>query len=72
MQNAYTKRFLGIIIVLVNRFSNFLWHFLRLMTCKKMAWSYFSCGVSEKVRFRKMQFLKDGVQTVVTVLHVHF
>ena len=28
------------------------------MNCKKMAWSYFPCGVSE------MQFLKDGVQTV--------
>ena len=30
-----------------------------------MAWSYFSCGVSEKVSFQKMRFLKDGVQTVV-------
>ena len=28
-----------------------------------MAWSYFSCGVSEKV-----QFMKDGVQTVILLV----
>ena len=38
-------------------------HFLRLLGCIKVAWSYFYDGVSEKVRFSKMQFLKDGAQT---------
>ena len=33
-----------------------------------MVWSYFSCGIPEKVRFRKTLFLKDDVQTVAAAV----
>ena len=36
MQKAYSKTFLGIIVLLVYRFSKFLQHFLGLLGCKKM------------------------------------
>ena len=37
-KKPYSKLFSGIKFLFVNRFSKFLWHFLRLLECKMMTW----------------------------------
>ena len=48
----------------VNRFSNFLLHFLGVFGCKRIIRSYFAGGVSEQGDIQKRQFPKDGIRRV--------
>ena len=48
--------FLGVKFLFMNRFSKFLWHFLRLLECKRMTISYLYEGVKEQGDIQKGGF----------------
>ena len=52
----FTRLFLAVNVLFVNRFSKFLWHFLRLLGCKRIIQSYFAGGVSEHGDMQKGSF----------------
>ena len=65
MQNTRSRSFLGFnFFIFFNRFSIFLWHFLRLLGCKRMVKSHFTGNVLEQGEIKKTQFPKDGVRRV--------
>ena len=51
------------LVLFVNRFSKFLWHFLRHMECKRMT-NHISELVFKNMVIRKRQFPNDGVSRV--------
>ena len=55
-QSALSRSFLGVKSLPVNRFSKFLWHFLRLLEYKSMIRSHFAGGVSEQDDMQKGSF----------------
>ena len=63
MRKAYSKCFLGIINSLVNRFSNFLWHFIRLLGHKK-DYGHIFLVVFQESEILKNAVSEDGVQTI--------
>ena len=48
MQNTWSRSFLVVIFLSLNRFSKFLWHFLRVLECKRIIRSRFAIYVSEQ------------------------
>ena len=65
--NPYPKIFSFIKLLIVNRLSKFFVALLRLFGMQNGDMLMFFLRSFRKVRFRKMQLLKDGVQTVVTL-----
>ena len=54
--NTRSRSLLGVKFLFVNRFSHFLWHFLRLLECKRMTISYLYVGVLEQGEKQKGGF----------------
>ena len=48
-----SRSFLGVKFLFINQFSKSLWHFLRLLECKRMTISYLYVGVLEQGDMQK-------------------